>query len=156
LSARGDASALADWPVSSRASRLSDHSRLIDPARASGSPQDPDFETVGSFPLTVNDPAITDRVAAAFAAHFDGHALEIDRQTVSEDFSNIPNAAGVPYTYWGMGFTDEKTYRAAEKAGRLQDLPTNHSPKFLPPLQPTLRTGTEALVTAALAWLGPR
>jgi hippurate hydrolase len=124
--------------------------------QASGSPQDPDFETVGSFPLTVNDPATTDRVAAAFAAHFDGHALEIDRQTVSEDFSNIPNAAGVPYTYWGMGFTDEKTYRAAEKAGRLQDLPTNHSPKFLPPLQPTLRTGTEALVTAALAWLGPR
>ena len=78
------------------------------------------------------------------------------REDTGADFSNIPNAAGVPYTYWGMGFTDEKTYRAAEKAGRLQDLPTNHSPKFLPPLQPTLRTGTEALVTAALAWLGPR
>jgi amidohydrolase len=124
--------------------------------QASGSPQDPDFETVGSFPLTVNDPATTDRVAAAFTSHFGDRALGIDRQTVSEDFSNIPNAAGVPYTYWGMGFTDEKTYRAAEKAGRLQDLPTNHSPKFLPPLQPTLRTGTEALVTAALAWLKPR
>ena len=124
--------------------------------QASGSPRDPDFETVGSFPLTVNDPATTDRVAGAFTAHFGDHALEIDRQTVSEDFSNIPNAAGVPYTYWGLGFTDEKTYRAAEKAGRLQDLPTNHSPKFLPPLQPTLRTGTEALVTAALAWLEPR
>ena len=124
--------------------------------QASGSPRDPDFETVGSFPLTVNDPATTDRVAAAFTTHFGDHALEIDRQTVSEDFSNIPNAAGVPYTYWGLGFTDEKTYRAAEKAGRLQDLPTNHSPKFLPPLQPTLRTGTEALVTAALAWLEPR
>jgi metal-dependent amidase/aminoacylase/carboxypeptidase family protein len=125
-------------------------------SQASGSPQDPDFETVGSFPLTVNDPATTDRVAAAFTTHFGDHALEIDRQTVSEDFSNIPNAADVPYTYWGIGFTDEKTYRAAEKAGRLQDLPTNHSPKFLPPLQPTLRTGTEALITAALAWLEPR
>ena len=100
--------------------------------------------------------AVADRVAGAFTTHFGDHALEIDRQTVSEDFSNIPNAAGVPYTYWGLGFTDEKTYRAAEKAGRLQDLPTNHSPKFLPPLQPTLRTGTEALVAAALAWLEPR
>jgi hypothetical protein len=40
-----------------------------------------------------------------------------------------------------------------EKAGRLQDLPINHSPKFLPPLQPILRTGTEALFAAALAWL---
>jgi metal-dependent amidase/aminoacylase/carboxypeptidase family protein len=125
-------------------------------SQASGSPQDPDFETVGTFPLTVNDPATTDQVAAAFTTHFGDRALEIDRQTVSEDFSNIPDAAGVPYTYWALGFTDEKTYRAAEKAGRLQDLPTNHSPKFLPPLQPTLRTGTEALVTAALAWLKPR
>ncbi len=49
------------------------------------------------------------------------------------------------------------TYRDAEKAGRLQDdIPVNHSPKFLPVLQPTLRTGTEALVTAALAWLAPQ
>jgi len=45
--------------------------------------------------------------------------------------------------------------RAAEKAGRLQDLPANHSPRFLPPLQPALRTGTEALTAAALAWLAP-
>ena len=122
-------------------------------SQASGSPQDPDFDTVGSFPLTVNDPATTDRAASAFAAHFGDHAGEIDRQTVSEDFSNIPNAAGVPYTYWALGYTDEKTYRAAEKAGRLQDLTSNHAPKFLPPLQPCLRTGTEALTTAALAWL---
>ena len=77
-----------------------------------------------SFPLTVNDPATTDRAASAFAAHFGDHAGEIDRQTVSEDFSNIPNAAGVPYTYWALGYTDEKTYRTAE-----------------------------ALTTAALAWL---
>ena len=82
-------------------------------------------------------------------------ADEIPRQTVSEDFSKIPDAAGVPYTYWGIGYTDQKTYLAAEKDGRLDDLPTNHSPKFLPPLQPTLRTGTEALVAAALAWLAP-
>ena len=61
----------------------------------------------------------------------------------------------MPCTYWALGFTAEKTYRAAEKAGRLQDLTSNHSPKFLPPLQPTLRTGTEALVAAALAWLAP-
>jgi len=75
------------------------------------------------------------------------------RQTVSEDFSKIPDAVGVPYCYWAIGFTDRDTYLAAEKDGHLDDLPTNHSPKFLPPMQPTLRTGTEALVAAALAWL---
>jgi hypothetical protein len=61
----------------------------------------------------------------------------------------------VPYTYWGLGYTDQKTYLAAEKDGHLDDLTTNHSPKFLPPMQPTLRTGTEALIAAALAWLAP-
>jgi hypothetical protein len=56
--------------------------------------------------------------------NFGDHALEIPVQTVSEDFSKIPDAAGVPYTYWGIGFTDRKTYLAAEKEGRLEDLPT--------------------------------
>jgi len=39
--------------------------------------------------------------------------------------------------------------------GRLEGLTTNRSPKFLPPMQPTLRTGTGALLAAALAWLAP-
>ena len=123
--------------------------------QASGSPKDPDFETLASFPLLDNDAAATERVAAAFAEHFGDHTLVLDRQTVSEDFGIIPDAAGAPYTYWGIGRTDRKVYQAAEKAGRLADLPANHSPEFLPPLQPTLRTGTEALVTAAMAWLAP-
>jgi hippurate hydrolase len=123
--------------------------------QASGSPKDPDFETTLSFPVTDNDAAVTDRVAKAFAAHFGDNADEIPRQTVSEDFSKIPDAAGVPYTYWGLGYTDRDTYLAAEKDGHLEDLTTNHSPKFLPPMQPTLRTGTEALLAAALAWLAP-
>jgi hypothetical protein len=55
--------------------------------------------------------------------------------------------------YWSIGRTDREVYLAAGKEGRLQDLPSNHSPKFLPPLRPTLRTGTEALTAAALAWL---
>ena len=118
--------------------------------QASGSPKDPDFQTLGSFPLTDNDPATTERVAAAFVAHFGDHAGQLPAQTVSEDFSIIPDAS-----YWGIGRTDRQVYLTAEKEGRLQDLPSNHSPKFLPPLQPTLRTGTEALTTAALVWLAP-
>ncbi len=125
--------------------------------QASGSSQDPDFETFDSFPLTDNDPGTTSRVAAAFLAHFGDRAEEAGQQTASEDFSDIPRAAGIPYTYWAIGGTDPDTYRDAEKAGRIQDdIPANHSPKFLPVLQPTLRTGTEALLTAALAWLAPQ
>ena len=123
--------------------------------QASGSPREPEFETVASFPLLDNDPAATARVASAFTAHFGQNALDIPKQTVSEDFGVIPASAGVPYAYWGIGRTDRQVYLAAEKAGRLQDLPSNHSPKFLPPLRPTLRTGTEAMVVAATAWLAP-
>ncbi len=120
---------------------------------AAGSPRDPDFDTQASLPVMANDPATTDRVAAAFGAQFGDNALRIEPQTVSEDFPNIANALGIPYTYWSIGFTDRQVYRTAEQEGKLEDLPTNHSPKFLPPMRPCLRTGTEALVTAALAWL---
>ena len=43
---------------------------------------------------------------------------------------------------------------AAEAAGRVaQDIPVNHSARFAPVIQPTLDTGTQALVVGALAWL---
>jgi hippurate hydrolase len=124
--------------------------------QTAGSPREPGFETLDSFPLTDNDLGTTNRVAAAFGAHFGDRAVGWDQQTASEDFSDIPRAAGIPYTYWAIGGTDPQTYRTAEKAGRVQDdIPSNHSPHFLPVLQPTLRTGTEALTAAALAWLAP-
>ena len=58
--------------------------------QAAGSPRDPDFETLDSFPLTDNDPGTTSRVAAAFGAHFGDRAMAWDQQTASEDFRDIP------------------------------------------------------------------
>jgi amidohydrolase len=122
--------------------------------QASGCPKDPDFELFDRFPLTDNDPVTTDRVAAAFSEFFGDRSGPLDHQTASEDFSDIPIALGIPYTYWGIGGIDEQTYRSAEAAGRVaQDIPVNHSTNFAPVLQPTLDTGTQALVVAALAWL---
>ena len=34
-----------------------------------------------------------------------------------------------------------------------QDIPVNHAANFAPVIQPTLDTGTQALIVAALAWL---
>jgi hippurate hydrolase len=122
--------------------------------QASGSPRDPDFELFDRFPLTDNDVETSARVAAAFADFFGGRAGEIGQQSASEDFSDIPNALGVPYTYWCVGGVDPDLYRGAEEAGRVaQDIPVNHSAAFAPVLQPTLDTGTQALIVAALAWL---
>jgi hippurate hydrolase len=123
-------------------------------SRASDAPQDPEVELFDRFPLTDNDAATTTRVRAAFTDFFGDRAEELPQQTASEDFSDIPQALGVPYTYWGIGGTDPDTYRRAQRAGRVaQDIPVNHSAAFAPVLQPTLDTGTQALVVAALAWL---
>jgi hippurate hydrolase len=122
---------------------------------ASRSPKQPEFELFDQFPVTDNDADVTDRVAAAFADHFGDQAEQLPLQTASEDFSDIPTALSAPYTYWGIGGIDPDRYQQAEAAGRLsQDIPVNHSAQFAPVLQPTLDTGTTALVVAALAWLG--
>jgi hippurate hydrolase len=120
---------------------------------ASGSPEPPEFERYDEYPLTSNDPAVTARVSAAFRDAFGDRAFEIARQSASEDFSDIPHALGTPYTYWGIGGIDEKQWQDAEAAGTIAEIPANHSPKFAPVIQPTLRTGASAIVVAALAWL---
>ena len=62
----------------------------------------------------------------------------------------------MPYTYWGIGGIDPAAYQDAADRGRIdQDIPVNHSPAFAPVIQPTLDTGTQALVVAAMAWLAP-
>jgi len=123
---------------------------------ASGSPREPEFELYDGFPLTMNDAEATHRVTAAFAAWFGDNAGELPLQTASEDFSDIPSALGVPYTYWGLGGVDPLVWDTAVAAGTVtSEIPANHSPLFLPVVQPTLRTGTEALLVAAGAWLTP-
>jgi hippurate hydrolase len=121
---------------------------------ASDCPEEPEFELFDRFPLTDNDAATTERVAGAFADFFGEQSRPVGQQLASEDFSDIPSALGVPYTYWFIGGMDAEVYAAAEKAGRIaQDIPVNHSARFAPVIQPTLDTGTRALVVAALAWL---
>jgi amidohydrolase len=121
---------------------------------ASGSPKDPEFELYDEYPLTANDPKVTARVAAAFTDYFGDQAFTAPRQSASEDFSKIPDAFGVPYTYWALGGIDSQQWHQAEAAGTLAtDIPSNHSPRFAPVIEPTLETGTAAIVVAALAWL---
>ena len=122
---------------------------------ASGSPKPPEFHYYDQYPLTDNDPDVTKRTTAAFGSHFPaGTLFDLGHQTASEDFSDIPNALGTPYTYWGVGGIDADKYKRALAAGRVaQDIPVNHSEFFAPVIEPTLSTGTQTLVIAALAYL---
>ena len=123
---------------------------------AAGSSREPDFDYYDQFPLTSNDPAVTARVRDAFTAHFGAATVQAaQRQTASEDFSRIPDAFGVPYTFWLIGGTDAAAYRSAEASGTVaRDIPANHSPFFAPVMDPTLSVGVQTHVVAALAWLG--
>ena len=130
------------------------HRIVVAECEASGTPEPPELVLFDRFPLTENDQDTTDRVASAFADHFGEQAVHAGPQSASEDFSDIPNALDAPYTYCFIGGIDPEQFRRAQDAGTVaQDIPVNHSAAFAPVIQPTLDTGTRALVVAALAWL---
>lgn len=122
---------------------------------AAGSPREPEFEYYDQFPLTSNNATVTERVTAAFGARFGADAVQpAQPQTASEDFSRIPDAFGVPYTFWLLGGADPDAYRAAAASGTVaRDIPANHSPLFAPVPDPTLSIGVQTHVVAALSYL---
>src|SRR4051812_48354526 len=122
-------------------------------AEASGAPRPPEITTTEHYPLTVNDPDRTERVAAALREHFgDDRVHDLARPvSASEDFGSFGTEWEVPSVFWYVGGTDPDQYRRAEQAGRVaDDIPTNHNPAFAPVIEPTLETGVQAITTAAL------
>jgi metal-dependent amidase/aminoacylase/carboxypeptidase family protein len=122
-------------------------------AAASGAPRPPEITTTEHYPLTVNDPDRTLRVAAALRGRFgEDRVHELATPvSASEDFGSFGTEWGVPSVFWYVAGTDPGTYREAVQAGRVaQDVPTNHNPAFAPVIHPTLETGVQTMVTAAL------
>jgi hippurate hydrolase len=123
-------------------------------AAASGAPRPPEITPLDRYPLNVNDKQASERVADAFRTHFSAErVMHTGPAPASEDFGCFGTEWRAPSVYWFVGGTDPDTYAKAKEAGRLNDLPVNHSPRFAPVLHPTLETGVEALVVAARAWL---
>jgi len=120
-----------------------------------GSPKPPEFERSGSYPVTENDGPANEALTEAFRAYFGAdRTMPAPLITGSEDFSEFGRAAGVPSVFWLVGGLDPETVLKAMAAGRFeQDIPSNHSPRFAPILHPTLRTGVETLIVAALSRL---
>lgn len=123
--------------------------------QAAGSPKEPDFEYYDQFPLTDNDPEVNTKVTEAFTEFFGSDAVyETKPYTASEDFSRLPNAFGIPYTFWFVGSVAPEKYRKAVESGTVaQDIPANHSPFFAPEIDPTLEIGIQTQVVAALSYL---
>jgi hippurate hydrolase len=122
---------------------------------ASGAERPPEFTTINRYPLTENDPVATQKVAAALRAVLgDNAALAAQPASASEDFSVFGRAWNVPYVFWFVGGTDPAVYAEAKQKKTLNQIPSNHSPKFAPVMHPTLETGLRTMLAAAGAWLG--
>ncbi|KAI2628657.1 hypothetical protein GGR54DRAFT_355617 [Hypoxylon sp. NC1633] len=113
-----------------------------DECKAAKTLHDPEMKLKVRTPLTENDDTITELVEEVFRGYFpdDVGAMQITRQC--DDFSLLDDA---PYTYWDFGGCLE-TGSAA---------PARETPYFAPAIQPTLRTGVDAMALAVLAYLVP-
>ncbi len=137
---------------------LSSIQRIVNgEATTSGAPKPPEITSLpGEFPLTVNDEDATRKVEEALRQRLGAERVRpTGPKSASEDFSIIPRTWDTPSVYWGVGGVDPEKYAEAEKAGRLKDIPSNHSPEFAPVISPTLRVGIDAMLAAAGAWLTP-
>jgi amidohydrolase len=108
-------------------------------AAASGAPRPPEITPLDRYPLNVNDKQASERVADAFRAHFSAdRVVHTGPAPASEDFGCFGTEWRIPSVFWFVGGTDPATYAQAKEAGRLNDLPVNHSPRFAPVIHPTL------------------
>ncbi len=123
-------------------------------AAASGAPRPPEITPLDRYALTSNDPVATERIFQAFRHHFpEERVKQTGPSSASEDFGCYGSQWHVPSVFWFVGGTDPQAYAKAKEAGRIQDIPTNHNPRFAPVVHPTLEAGVEAMVVAAQAWL---
>lgn len=129
--------------------------RVVDAeCQASAATAPPVYKVTRHLPLTSNDAGMMNTLSGTFRAHFgDRYTSEMDTQTVSEDFSVLATSQNRPYVFWHIGGVEGSLWDQKEAEGRLlDDIPANHSSNFAPVLDPTMRTGIDALVIAALTF----
>lgn len=116
-------------------------------SEASAATVPPALNWTYSLPPVDNDPTATARAVAAFRKEF-GLDRVVPQPIVmaSEDVGIFGDACGAPTVFWFLGGTDPETIQSG-------NTPSNHSPFFAPAIHPTLETGIDALVVAAMAWL---
>jgi amidohydrolase len=117
-------------------------------AAAAAAPKPPLITSKEGGHATYNDPALTERIAAA-EKHVlgDANVYQIPPKMVSEDFSEY-GLAGVPSTQFFVGAVNPEKFKAAAASG--EALPSLHSSMFAPDREPTLKTAMEVETTALL------
>ncbi|OJJ08513.1 hypothetical protein ASPVEDRAFT_47662 [Aspergillus versicolor CBS 583.65] len=117
-------------------------------------PKEPLFERLSQYPLSINDAGLSEKVQESFTNHFgDQHQVLEAPFAGSEDFSNLATAINKPSFFWGWSATHPDTWKKYED-GTLDQLPSNHSSSFTTGIPGALVTGIDAMVVAALTFVG--
>lgn len=72
-------------------------------AQASHAPREPLFEEINSYPLTVNDDAVSERWPGLLYSILETMSLKRRHKERQEDFSRYGRAWKTPYMYWFVG-----------------------------------------------------
>ena len=98
---------------------------------------------------TYNDPALTERLAAAFVKAL-GQENVVKGLPVmgSEDFGYLSLDHKIPTTMFWLGASDSLKLKQSRDSGT--PMPSLHSSLFAPVPEPTLRTGVKAMTSAVL------
>lgn len=114
----------------------------------------PHIEHHMSLPVTANAEAIEKRLQETFTQLFGQQFMVAPKSSLaSEDFSILASSIGKPYCFWLFGGIEQQLWDSLATQGKLDDVPINHSADFAPVIQPTLRTGGDAIAAAALTFL---
>ena len=123
-------------------------------AAASGAPRAPEITPLDHYPLNINDQEASKRVAEALRRHFlPDRVRHTGPAPASEDFGSFGTEWHAPSGLLVCRRHRSRHLCEGQGAGRINELPVNHSPLFAPVIHPTLQTGIEAMVAGALAWL---
>ena len=103
-----------------------------------------------SVPATINDPALTRRVAAALEKTLGKENVVQGKPILgSEDFSLFAlSDPKPPITMFWLGAVDPEKIKEAQKKGTR--LPSLHSSEFAPLPEPAIRTGVKAMTSAVM------
>jgi hippurate hydrolase len=136
-------------------------------AEAARCPRPPEVTPSYGGPVTDNDAEVVERVQAAHLAWFGPQRVKDMPAPAmgSEDFglfahpdgdAGSPRAIPTGFWFWGGASADQLAAAPGDTLPeKVASLPSNHHPGFMVDPEPTLRSGVEALVVAALAYLAP-
>jgi amidohydrolase len=117
-------------------------------AAAAGAPREPTIERYEGTDALVNDPALTQRISTALKRDLGADRVrELPPEMASEDFAAFQKA-GVPTLMLRIGATPQAQFDAAMKSGTGTEIPSLHSPLFMPDRERAIRAAIAAEVSS--------